>query len=258
MVLSYLAASLRRRIQHHNEVLIVVLAVLAALVAGLGLLWAVRAAEFLWLALLFPFLFGFQSSPMYKRLVFEEGRAKQERDESVKWYLAYLALSIVALEACFTSLALTEASIQPFLCLSMCSLLPLFAYFHSDFRDNKAVLIFAQLLACTGPIFIHLLSPALHSTVLALSFALYPASFVVIFRALRRKCRKWSGPKALQAAYFAVLIGKIAGSVTISLLVQLNPDSQSVLSHCTYVLLGVSGGLGVLGTAAALRVQAYY
>ena len=118
-MLSYLAASLRRRIQHHNEVLIVALAVSAAFVAGLGLLWAYRAAELLWLALLFPFLFGFQSSPMYKRLVFEEGRAKQETDESVKWYLAYLALSIVALEACLTSLALTEASIQPFLCLSL-------------------------------------------------------------------------------------------------------------------------------------------
>lgn len=238
--------------------LIVALALLATFIACLGLLWTVGAVEFLWLGLLIPFLFGFQSSPLYQRLVFETSRTGRQRDESSQWYLAYLAFSIVALEVCFTSLSLSKASISALFSLSICSFLPLIAYFHADFRDNKAVLIFAQLLACSGPICTQLLPATLHCAILALSFALYPASLVVILRGLRRNCGKWSGRKALQSAYLAVLIGKIVGILAVSLLVKVNPSVLSVLSHSNYVLLAISGGLGVIGTAAALRVQSYY
>jgi hypothetical protein len=169
------------------------------------LIFAKNAAELVWLALLIPFLIGFQSSPMYKRLVFE---GKQWSNESASWYLAYLSLSVLALEVCITTLALTETSKTPFLALICCSIIPLFAYFAVDLRDSKAVLVFAQLLACTGPIFIHIM---LYPTLLALSLALYPASFVVILRALRRKCHQWSGHKCLQATYLVILIGKIMG-----------------------------------------------
>ena len=274
LTLLYLASSIRRRIKRHWEFHLVAVIACANVVSwllqtvyGLSTDRDGIGSEIMfvaWVVLLFPFLICFQSSPMYRPLIFTQGPETPLVTEPVYWHLLYLFIPALLYEVHLSALVSNSAyDLLPsqFLAISVVTALFLGLYFLPSLRDSKGMIVSAQGLVCLGSLMLlaadksqftgFSLVPVVPQCVM---FALMAFTWIVALRGLGVSAKHWHTNRILQVSYLSVLAGRIVGNVTVSLMDA--AAEESLVENSLYFTLVVGGALGLVaaGNALGLRV----
>lgn len=216
-----------------------------------------------WVIMLVPFLIGFQSSPMYRPLIFTQGPETPTVGEPVYWSLLYLFVPALLYEVHLSALVSNSAYDwlpSQFLAINIVTALFLFLYFLMPLRDSKGIIVCGQGLTCMGSLLLlaadlgqittFSLVPVLPQ---CLMFAFLNFTFIVALRGLNQSAKKWHTNRILQMAYLAVLAGRVVGNVTVSLLDA--ADEANLVKNSLYFTLVVGGALGLVAAGNALGLK---
>lgn len=273
-MLLYLASSIRRKVKRHWEFHLVsiiacasVMSWLIQTVLGLSTDHFGIGSEVMfvmWLVLLVPFLIGFQSSPMYRPLIFTQAPETPIMTEPVYWPLLYIFVPALVYEVHVSTLITTAAYDwlpSQFLAISIVSALSLLLYMSPSLRDSKGMIVASQVAGCVGALVMLAAEPAQLLTMnlmpvipQCLMFSLQFFGFIVALRALNMSAKKWDTNRILQVAYLAVLAGRVVGNVVVSLMDA--ADGEALTKNSLYFTLTACGALGVVATGNALRLKA--